>query len=51
MEYHPLAKALALSRPYELGTILLALVYQVMSKYVSNEPYHRVSGTLWFVQM
>ena len=22
-----------------------------MSKYVSDEPYHRVGGALWFVQM
>ena len=22
-----------------------------MSKYVSNEPYHRIGGALWFVQM
>ena len=22
-----------------------------MSKYVSNEPYHKVGGALWFVQM
>ena len=50
LEYLPLAKTLALGRPYALGTILLALVYQAMSKYVSDEPYHRVGSALWFVQ-
>ena len=28
----------------------MASIYQVMSKYVSDEPYHRVGGALWFVQ-
>ena len=49
MEYLPLAKSLALGRPYALSVILLASVYQAMSKYVSNEPYHRVGDILWFV--
>ena len=40
MKYLPLAKALALGRPYALGTILLASIYQAMSKYVFDEPYH-----------
>ena len=40
MEYLPLAKTLALGLPYALGTLLVASVYQVMSKYVSDEPYH-----------
>ena len=26
-------------------------LYQAMSKYVSDEPYHRASGALWFVQL
>ena len=51
MEYLPLAKTLSLGRPYALGTLLLALVYQAMSKYDSNEPYHKVGGALWFVQI
>ena len=51
MEYLPLAKTLALGRPYALGTLLLASIYQAMSKYVYDEQYHRVSGALWFVQM
>ena len=51
MEYLPLAKTLALGRPYALGTLLLASVYQAMSKYVSDEPYHKIGGVLWFVQM
>ena len=51
MEYLLLAKTLALGQPYALGTILLASIYQALSKYVSNEPYHRVGGTLWFVQI
>ena len=51
MEYLPLAKTLSLSCPYALGTLLLALVYLAMSKYVSNEPYHKVGGALWFIQM
>ena len=49
MEYLPLAKSLALGRAYVLGTIVLVPVYQAMSKYVSNEPYHCVGGALWFV--
>ena len=51
MEYLLLEKTLALSRFYALGTLLLVLVYQVTSKYVSDELYHKVGGTLWFVQM
>ena len=51
IEYLPWAKTLALGQPYALGTLLLASVYQAMSKYVSNEPYHKVSGALWFIQM
>ena len=51
MEYLPLAKTLSLSWPYVLGTLLLASVYQAMSKYVFDEPYHKVGGALWFVQM
>ena len=48
MEYLPLVKTLALGRPYALGTLLLASVYQAMSKYVSDEPYHKVGSPLWF---
>ena len=51
MEHLPLAKTHALGKPYALGTLLLALFYQAMSKYVSDEPYHKVGGSLWFVQM
>ena len=51
MEYLPLVKTLALGRPYSLGTLLLASVYQAMSKYVCDEPYHKVGGALWFIQM
>ena len=51
MEYLPLAKTLALGRPYALGTLLLPSIYQTMSNYVSNKPYHKVGGVLWFVQM
>ena len=51
MEYLPLARALAIGRPYALGTILLASLYQSMGKYLSELPYHRVGGTLWFVQI
>ena len=50
MEYLPLARALAIGRPYALGTILLASLYQSMGKYVSEIPYQRVEGALWFVQ-
>ena len=51
MEYLLLVKTLALGRPYALGSLLLASVYQDMSKYVFDEPYHKVGGALWFVQM
>ena len=51
MEYLPLAKILSLHRPYALGTLLLASIYQAMSKYVYDELYHGVSGALWFVEM
>ena len=51
MEYLPLVKTIALSRPYALGTLLLASFYQAMSKYVSDEPYHKVDGALWLIQM
>ena len=29
----------------------MASVYQAMNKYVSDEPYYRVGGAFWFVQM
>ena len=29
----------------------MASVYQAMNKYISDEPYYRVGGALWFVQM
>ena len=51
MEYLPLTKTLALGRPYALGTLLLASVYQAMSKNVFHDPYHKVGGFLWFVHM
>ena len=51
MEYLPLAKTLALGRPYFLGTLLIASIYQTMSKYIFDEPYHKVGGALWFVQL
>ena len=46
MKYLPLARALAIGRPYALGTILLASLYQSMGKYVSELPYQRVGGAL-----
>ena len=51
MEYLPLVKTLSLSRPYALDTLLLALVYQAMSEYIYDEPYRKVGGALWFIQM
>ena len=51
MENAPLARALAIGRPYSLGTILLISLYQYMGKYVSEIPYQRVGGALWFVQI
>ena len=49
MDYHPMARALAIRWPYALGTIFLASLYQVMGKYVIEVPYHMVGGALWFV--
>ena len=51
MEYLPLVRALAIGWPYALSTILLASLYQSMGKYVSEIPYQRVGGALWFVQI
>ena len=51
IEYLPLARALAIGKPYALGTILLASLYQSIGKYVSELPYQRVEGALWFVQI
>ena len=51
MKYLPLARALAIEPPYALGTILLAFLYQSMSKYVSELPCQRVGGALWFVHI
>ena len=51
MEYLPLARALAIGWPYALGTYLLASLYQFMGKYVSELPYQRVGGALWFVHI
>ena len=49
MEYLPLVKSLALGWPYALGTMLLASVCQTISKYVIDEPYYKVGGTLFFI--
>ena len=49
MNYLSLAKTLALGWPYALGTLLLTSIYQAMSKYVFDEPYHRVGGALWYI--
>ena len=51
MEYLPLVRALAIGLHYALGTILLASLYQTMGKYVSEIPYRRVGGALWFVHI
>ena len=51
MEYLPLAKALAIRRPYALGTIFLSYLYQDIGKYVTEVPYHKVGEALWFVQI
>ena len=51
MEHLPLARALAIERPHALGTIFLASLHQAMGKYVTEIPYHRVGGALWFVQI
>ena len=39
------------SQLYALDTQLLASIYQAMSKYIYDKPYHRVGGAFWFVQM
>ena len=49
MEYLPLARALAIGRPYALGTIFMASLYQAKGKYVTEVPYDRVGEALWFV--
>ena len=46
MKYLPLTKTLALGRPYALGTLFLVSINQAMSKYVYDEPYHKVGGAL-----
>ena len=51
MEYLPLARALAIGQSYALGTIFLASLYQSMGEYVSELPYQRVEGSLWFVHI
>ena len=51
MEYLPLARALVIRWPYDLGTILLTSLYQSMGKYVSKTPYQRVESIHWFVQI
>ena len=51
MEYLPLARAFAIRRPYAFGTNLLASLYQSMGKYVSEIPYQRVGGALWFIHI
>ena len=51
MEYLPLARVLAIRRPYALGNIFLASLYQGMGKYVTKVPYHRVGGAIWVVQI
>ena len=51
MEYLPLAKALAIGQRYALGTIFLASLFQAIGKYMTEVPYHRAGGALWFVQI
>ena len=46
-----MARALAIGRPYALGTIFLASLYQAMGKYVTKIPYHKVGGAIWFVHI
>ena len=46
-----MARALAIGRPYALGTIFLTSLYQAMGKYVTKIPYHKVGGAIWFVQI
>ena len=46
MEYLPLARAFSIGRPYALGTIFLASLYQALGKYLTKVPYHRVGGAL-----
>ena len=50
MEYLPLARALAIGRPYALGAIFMASLYQAIGKYVTELPYHMEGEALWFVQ-
>ena len=51
MDYLPLARALAIGLPYALGAIFLTSLYQAMGNYVTEVPYHRVGGALWFVKI
>ena len=51
MEYLPLARAFSIGRPYALGTIIWASLYQSVGKYVSEIPYQRVRGSFWFVRI
>ena len=51
MECLPVARALGIGRPSALGTILFASMYQSKGKYVSEIPYQRVGGAIWFLQI
>lgn len=51
VEYLTLARTLARCRPCALATILLALVYHSLGRYVSDERYQKVRGALWFIPL
>ena len=46
MDHLPLIRAFAIGRPYALGTIFPASLYQSMGKYVTEVPYNRVKSPL-----
>lgn len=50
MEYLPLGKHIVIKESFALGTILLAPIYHSLGRNMVKEPYHKVGGTLWFVQ-
>lgn len=51
MEYHTLARSLAIGPSFALGTLLLGSTYHALRKCVTDDPVSKMDGSLWFVQL
>ena len=49
MEYLPLAKALINGDHVALGCVFIGILYSILRKIVSREPFHYLGGGAWFL--